>query len=106
MLRMPASALTFLNEMEPKVGLESGGGGNGPPSSVQVLQRAQALVLSKAHKAFKKDVKAGDLEPEDAVAFDFLRANLEYIKVITRIIANCSLESFLTIFRRVFFFIF
>ena len=74
MLRMPASALTYLNEMYKP----TGGGG---PSSTVILQRAQALVLSKAHKAFKKDIKAGDMGPGDSLTFEFLRANLEYLKV-------------------------
>ena len=87
MLRMPASALTYLNEMDKTMSApsssssSSGAGASSSASSVAVLQRAQALVLSKAHKAFKKDIKAGDMGPQEAITFEFLRANLEYIKV-------------------------
>ena len=85
MLKMPASALTYLNEMDKTSSSSAGGGGAGaasPSPSVMALQRAQALVMSKAHKAFKKDVKAGDMMvPQEAITFEFLRANLEYLKV-------------------------
>ena len=75
MLKMPASALTYLNEMDK----------TSSSSSAMALQRAQALVMSKAHKAFKKDIKAGDMMvPQEAIAFEFLRANLEYLKVLVR----------------------
>ena len=49
--------------------------------SRSVLLRAHALVLSKQHKTFKRDLKPTGLSPEQMTTYEFFRANLEYLKV-------------------------
>lgn len=45
------------------------------------LSHALALVQSKNHKAFKKDLKlTTDLSPKNQVTYEFLRANMEFVK--------------------------
>jgi hypothetical protein len=48
------------------------------------LQRAQAFVNARQHKQFKKDVKSTGLGTQDCISFEFMRANLEYLKVKLR----------------------
>lgn len=47
-----------------------------------VLCRALALVQAKAYKVFKRDLKPNGLNGEEQVTYEFLRANLEFVKVI------------------------
>jgi len=49
--------------------------------SRSILFRAHALVLSKQHKTFKRDLKPTGLSPEQMTTYEFFRANLEYLKV-------------------------
>jgi hypothetical protein len=56
------------------------------PGNVLVLKsilifRAQALVLSKQHKTFKRDLKSTGLNPDQMTTYEFFRSNLEYLKV-------------------------
>ena len=45
------------------------------------LSHALALVQSKNHKAFKKDLKlTSNLTPQNQVTYEFLRANMEFVK--------------------------
>ena len=46
-----------------------------------VLFRAQALVLLKQHKTFKRDMKSAGLTPEQTTVYEFFRSNLEFLKV-------------------------
>ena len=36
---------------------------------------------ARQHKQFKKDLKSTGLPPRIAISFEFMRANLEYLKV-------------------------
>ncbi len=46
-----------------------------------LIFRAQALVLSKQHKTFKRDLKSTGLNPDQMTTYEFFRSNLEYLKV-------------------------
>ena len=50
-------------------------------SDLPTLLRAHAFVNGRQHKQFKKDLKSTGLSPRVAVSFEFMRANLEYLKV-------------------------
>ena len=44
------------------------------------LCRAMALVQSKSFKAFKRDFKSNEWSIENQITYDFLKAQLEFIK--------------------------
>ena len=75
----PSSASFFLNEAEANAK-------HGPPDEAfaQRLQlcRALALVQAKNHKGFKRDLKANGLSATNQITLEFLRANMEFIRVI------------------------
>ena len=46
------------------------------------MDRAMAMVQCKQYKAFKRDIKPnGTMTGDSLTAYEFLRANLEYVKV-------------------------
>ena len=71
-------ALTYLNEADILARQLDEDNSFGPRS---LLYRAQALVQSKQHKIFKRDLKSTGLSPEQMTAYEFFRSNLEYLKV-------------------------
>ena len=58
------------------------GGKNYATTARGVLDRAMAMVQCKQYKAFKRDIKPnGTMTGDSLTAYEFLRANLEYVKV-------------------------
>ena len=49
-------------------------------SQKHTLYRAMALVLSKSYKAFKRDFKSSEWSIENQITYDFLKAQLEFVK--------------------------
>lgn len=76
-LNKPTQALTYLAEADTMAKqLDE----DGSFSNRSLLLRAHALVLSKQHKVFKRDLKPAGLSPEQMTTYEFYRANLEYLK--------------------------
>jgi hypothetical protein len=77
-LRLPTEALSYLGQS-----LASDGSQSPTPSlgGRQLLCRAHALILSRQHKPFKRDLKPVGLTPDETVTFEFMRANMEFLKV-------------------------
>ena len=49
------------------------------------LCQAKHMVRARMHKEFKKEFKSGvNLTGVDSIRFEFLRANLEFLKVIEK----------------------
>jgi len=78
-LRQPNNALNYLNcaaSIQPPQG-----GKNYATTARGVLDRAMAMVQCKQYKAFKRDIKPnGTMTGDSLTAYEFLRANLEYVK--------------------------
>ena len=84
-LHQPTAAITYLGVLE-KTALASGpaAAAESSPSksgtSPFTLYRAHAFLNARQHKQFKKDLKSTGLDAKECVAFEFMRANLEYLK--------------------------
>ena len=68
--------LQWINEAETKAKQEQ----DEAAQQRLMLSHALALVQAKSYKAFKRDIKANGLTPIHQITFEFLRANLEFVK--------------------------
>ena len=73
-LKQPNNALNCLNALGPAGGTAAASSPGYMSSARPVLDRAQALVQAKQHKAFKRDIKAnGTMSGHCLTAYEFLR---------------------------------